>query len=65
MKEKTGDSYGAPLEMVDARKLTHVKRAALRWLAAHPELAGLDVGFDAVGVAPGRLTRVRVVFDDG
>ena len=64
VKEKTGDGYGAALEMVDARKLTHVKRAALRWLAAHPELAGLDVGFDAVGVSPGRLTRIRVAFDD-
>ena len=64
VKEKTGDGYGAPLEMVDARKLTHVKRAALRWLAAHPELADLEIGLDAVGVSEGRLTRVRVAFDD-
>ena len=42
-----------------------MRRAALRWLAAHPELAGLDLGFEAVGVTPRRLDRVRVSFDDG
>ena len=65
VKEKTSDGYGAPLEMVDGRKLMHVRRAALGWLAAHPELGSLDLGLDAVGVSQGRLTRVRVAFDDG
>jgi putative endonuclease len=65
VKEKTGDGYGAPLEMIGASKLEHVRRASVRWLAAHPELAGLDVGFEAVGVSPGRLTRVTLTFDRG
>lgn len=64
VKEKTGTGYGSPLEMIDERKLEHVRRASLRWLMAHPELRGLDVGFEAVGVLPGRLTRVRMGFDD-
>jgi putative endonuclease len=64
VREKTGPGFGSPLEMIDARKLEHVRRAALRWLLAHPELRGLDVGFEAVGVSPGRLRRVRLTFDD-
>jgi putative endonuclease len=63
VKEKTGRGYGTPLEMIDDRKLACVRRAALRWLSAHPELRGLDVGFEAVGVSPGRLTRVALCFD--
>jgi putative endonuclease len=63
VKEKTGHGYGSPLEMIDARKLECVRRASLRWLKAHPELRGLDIGFDAVGVSPGRLTRVPLLFD--
>ena len=51
--------------MVDARKLRHVRRATLSWLAAHPELAGLDVGIEAVGVSPRGITRVRLGFEDG
>jgi putative endonuclease len=64
VKEKTGPGYGDPLEMIDAAKLRHFRRAAIRWLAAHPDLARLDVGFEAVGVSPGRLVRVPVEFDD-
>ena len=64
VKEKTGTGYGAPLEMIDAAKLEHIRRASVRWLAQRPELAGLDVGFEAVGVSPGKLSRVRLRFDD-
>ena len=60
VKEKTGDGYGDPLEMVDAEKLRRVRRAAQAWLASRSELADLEVGFEVVGVSPGRLERVRV-----
>ena len=60
VKEKRGDGYGSPLEMVDAEKLRRIRRAAQGWLAVHPEAAGLDVGFEVVGVSPGRLERVAV-----
>ena len=33
VKEKTGDRYGDPLEMVDAEKLRRVRRTAQAWLA--------------------------------
>ncbi len=64
VKEKTGSGYGDPLEMIDGRKLEHIRRASIRWLAAHPELAGLDVGFEGVGISPRGLVRVPLAFDD-
>jgi putative endonuclease len=60
VKEKTGDEFGDPLRMIDAEKLRRVRSTAQAWLAAHPELAGLEVGFEAVGVSPRRLNRVRI-----
>jgi putative endonuclease len=64
VKEKRGDGYGDPLEMVDAEKLRRVRTAALGWLAAHPDVAGLEIGFEVVGISPGRLDRVRVGPED-
>ena len=43
VKEKGGPGFGHPLEMVDAEKAWRVRTAAGAWLAAHPELAGLEV----------------------
>jgi putative endonuclease len=60
VKEKTGDRFGDPLEMVDAEKLRRVRRAARAWLASRSELADLEIGFEVVGVSPGRVERVRV-----
>ena len=64
VKEKTGDRYGDPLEMVDAEKLRRVRRTAQAWLAARPELTVLEVAFEVVGVSPGRVERVRVEAGD-
>jgi putative endonuclease len=60
VKEKRGDRYGDPLEMVDREKLRRVRRAARAWLSSHPELADLEVGFEVVGISPGRVERVGV-----
>jgi putative endonuclease len=60
VKEKTGDRYGDPLEMVDAEKLRRVRRTAQAWLASRPDLAALEIGFEVAGVSPGRVERVRV-----
>ena len=65
VKEKTGFGYGSPLEMIDRRKIDHVRRASRLWLAAHPETAGLCVGFDAIGVGPAGLTRVPLATYEG
>ena len=54
VKEKVGDGYGGPLEMIDAEKERRVHAAAWAWLAAHPEAAGLDLHVEAAGVR-GRL----------
>jgi putative endonuclease len=61
VKEKTGDRYGHPAEMVDGEKLRRVTRAASAWRAAHPELAGLAVRFEVAAVLNGRVSRLRHV----
>ena len=58
VKEKGGDGFGHPLEMVNAEKARRVRMAAGAWLARHPELAGLDVELEAVGVRGRRIERV-------
>ena len=58
VKEKRGNAFGHPLEMIDAEKTRRVSRAARAWLAARPELAGLDVELEAVGVQGRRVERV-------
>jgi putative endonuclease len=62
VKEKTGLRFGDPAEMVTAEKQRRVRRAAQLWLAARPELRGLDVAFDVVAVREGRLRRIPDAF---
>jgi putative endonuclease len=62
VKEKTGPRFGDPAEMVTAEKQRRVRSAASAWLAAHPELRGLDVAFDVVTVREGRLRRIPEAF---
>jgi putative endonuclease len=59
VKEKrAGSPFGHPLEMVDEEKARRVHAAAAGWLAAHPELAGMEVAFEAAGVSGRRVERV-------
>jgi putative endonuclease len=60
VKAKSGPGFGDPLEMVDEEKLRRISRAGEVWLAAHPELCGLDVRVDVMAVRGGRLERVTV-----
>jgi putative endonuclease len=62
VKDRRRDDYGAPAEFVHPEKQRRVRRAAEAWLAARPELAGLDVRFDVVAVAAGRLKRITGAF---
>lgn len=62
VKEKTGPSFGAAVEMVDAEKRRRVRRAAEGWLADHPEHGGLEVSFDVIAVQEGRLVRLAEAF---
>ena len=58
VKEKGGAAFGDPLEMIDGEKVRRVHAAAAGWLAAHPELASLEIGFEAAGVSGRRVERV-------
>ncbi len=62
VKEKAGDRFGDPFEMVDAEKQRRLHRAGTAWLAAHPEAAGLRVSFDVIAVQSGRLRRLAQAF---
>jgi putative endonuclease len=62
VKEKSGERFGDPLEMVDEEKQRRLRRAADSWLAGHPEAQGLTVSFDVVAIRKGRLERVAEAF---
>ena len=59
VKAKSGSRYGSAAAMVGPEKQRRLRRAAESWLAAHPELSGLDVTFDVVAVDRGKLRRIR------
>jgi putative endonuclease len=62
VKEKLGESFGDPLEMVDEEKQRRLRRAADAWLERHPETTGLDVSFDVIAFRNGRLERLAEAF---
>jgi putative endonuclease len=63
VKERTAaNAFGGAVGAVGAEKQRRVRRAAQAWLAAHPEYAALDVGFDVVAVDAGRLERLGDAF---
>ena len=62
VKAKTGEGYGEPAEMVDDEKQRRLRLAAEAWLAARPDLSGLDVAFDVVAVERGRIERIAEAF---
>ena len=61
VKEKTGGSFGAPLEMVDERKQERLRRAAGMWLAREQD-ESLTARFDVVSVQAGKLERLERAF---
>ncbi|NUR76339.1 MAG: YraN family protein [Thermoleophilia bacterium] len=62
VKSKSGDGFGDPFEMVDAGKIARIRRAAQLWLAAHPELAGLNVRFDVLAERARRIEHLPDAF---
>ena len=54
---KRRDSLGAAGEAVTRRQQRRVRHAAEAFLQRHPQLAGLQLRFDAVLLAPRRLPR--------
>jgi putative endonuclease len=61
VKEKRGTNFGAPLEMIDREKARRVTAAACVWVAEHPEVAGLELHLEAVGVSGRRVERVPLI----
>ncbi len=57
VKARTGTEHGDPHEAVGPEKARRVRQAAETWLALRPELAGLDVRFEAVAVRGRRIER--------
>ena len=62
VKSKSGDGFGDPLEMVDDRKAARIRRAAVAWLARHPEAARLEVRFDVIAERAGRIEHLPDAF---
>jgi putative endonuclease len=62
VKEKLGERFGDPLEMVDDEKQRRLRIAANAWLARHPETSALQVSFDVITVRSGQLERVAEAF---
>lgn len=58
VKEKGGTAFGHPLEMIDEEKVRRIHTATAGWLAARPQLAGLELAFEAAGVQGRRVERV-------
>ena len=58
VKEKSGPALGHPLEMIDEEKVRRVNTAAAGWVASHPQLSYLELGFEAAGVQGRRVERV-------
>ena len=62
VKAKGGPDFGDPFEMVTPEKQRRLRQAAESWLAAHRELAALDLSFEVVGFRDGRLERLKQAF---
>jgi putative endonuclease len=62
VKEKRGDEAGDPLEMVGLEKQRRLRRAAAAWLAANPDLGGLEVTFEVLAIRPEGVERVAEAF---
>lgn len=58
VKARSGPEFGHPWEAVGPEKARRVEQAAVAWLARRPELAELDVRFEAVSVRDRRIERV-------
>jgi putative endonuclease len=62
VKSKYGPRFGDPLEMVTARKISHVRQAAAAWLQANKEHGCCRVSFDVVVERSGKLQRIADAF---
>jgi len=59
VKTRTSTAFGSPVEGVDERKASRLRRLAARWLAAH-DVHPADVRIDVVGVLVPRAGQIRL-----
>lgn len=57
VKYRSGTRFGDPWEAIGPEKQRRLRRAAEAWLASRPDLARLDVAFEAVAVRGARIER--------
>lgn len=50
VRARSTTRFGSPLETIDAKKIARIRRATAQWLGARPDLRGVRLRFDAVGV---------------
>ncbi|WP_409485319.1 YraN family protein [Arsenicicoccus dermatophilus] len=60
VKTRTSTAFGGPLEQVTLRKAARLRRLAVRWLQAHPEVTSPHVRVDVVGVTVPRSGAAQV-----
>lgn len=65
VKQRARDGFGGPLGAIGPEKRRRVRRAADAWLAAHPELEGLEVRLEAVAITGRRLERRDMSWAEG
>jgi len=61
VKARAYGDFGDAFEAVGPEKSRRVGRAAETFLAGRPELAGLEVEFEAVAVRPGGIERAPLI----
>ena len=60
VKARSGAGFGDAWEAVGREKERRVRRAAEAWLVRRPELAELEISFEAVAVRGGRVERATL-----
>ena len=62
VKMRSRVDFGYPVEMVDREKRERLRRAASLWLGRRPDLAGLDVSFEIIGIHGRQIERIPSAF---
>ena len=62
VKEKAGDGFGDPFEMVTPVKIARIRRATEVWLSLHPQVRGLSLRFDVIAERAGKIEHLPHAF---
>jgi putative endonuclease len=62
VKSRANDAFGGAAAAVDARKRARLRRLALEWLAAHPEVRRAQLRFDVVAITGTKIDVIEAAF---